>query len=69
LTEPAEKRFGAHGARSYLIGVSIDREFSMKTSLIGAAAIVAATALAAPAIAQAVISEPGYCAQIRKFKH
>ena len=34
----------------------------MKTVLISAAAVVA-TALASPALAQAVISEPGYCAQ------
>jgi hypothetical protein len=34
----------------------------MKIALIGAA-IVAATALVTPAMAQAVISEPGYCAQ------
>jgi hypothetical protein len=35
----------------------------MKIALIGVAAVVAATTLATPAMAQAVISEPGYCAQ------
>ena len=34
----------------------------MKFALIGAAAVVAA-AFATPALAQAVISDPGYCAQ------
>ena len=34
----------------------------MKLALIGAAA-VAAAALATPAMAQAVIEDPGYCAQ------
>jgi hypothetical protein len=34
----------------------------MKSALIGAAAI-AATAFASPALAQAVIEDPGYCAQ------
>jgi hypothetical protein len=35
----------------------------MKIALIGGAAVIAATALATPAMAQAVIYEPGYCAQ------
>ena len=35
----------------------------MKMALIGVAAVVSATALATPATAQAVIYEPGYCAQ------
>ena len=35
----------------------------MKIAWIGAAAFAAATALATPAMAQAVIYEPGYCAQ------
>ena len=34
----------------------------MKLALIGAAALAAAS-LATPALAQAVIEEPGYCAQ------
>jgi hypothetical protein len=34
----------------------------MKLALIGAAAVAAAT-FAAPAVAQAVIEDPGYCAQ------
>ena len=37
-------------------------ETRMKFALIGAAA-VAAAAFAAPAVAQQVISDPGYCAQ------
>ena len=35
----------------------------MKLALIGAAALVAAAASVTPALAQAVISDPGYCAQ------
>ena len=35
----------------------------MKMALIGATAFLAAAALATPAMAQAVIYEPGYCAQ------
>jgi hypothetical protein len=35
----------------------------MKLALIGAAAAVAATAFATPVLAQAVIEDPGYCAQ------
>ena len=38
------------------------KETKMKFALIGAAA-VAAAAFATPAMAQAVISDPGYCAQ------
>jgi hypothetical protein len=38
------------------------QETKMKIALIGAAA-VAAAAFATPAVAQAVISDPGYCAQ------
>jgi hypothetical protein len=38
------------------------KEISMKLALIGAAA-VAAVAFATPALAQAVIEDPGYCAQ------
>jgi hypothetical protein len=38
------------------------QEISMKFALIGAAA-VAAAAFATPALAQAVIEDPGYCAQ------
>ena len=37
-------------------------ETKMKFALIGAAAVIGA-AFATPALAQAVISEPGYCAQ------
>src|SRR5258708_40340942 len=39
-----------------------NQETKMKLALIGAAA-VAAAAFATPALAQAVISDPGYCAQ------
>jgi hypothetical protein len=39
-----------------------NQETKMKFALIGAAA-VAAAAFATPALAQAVISNPGYCAQ------
>jgi hypothetical protein len=39
-----------------------NKETRMKFALIGAAA-VAAAAFATPALAQAVISDPGYCAQ------
>jgi hypothetical protein len=39
-----------------------NQETKMKFALIGAAA-VAAAASATPALAQAVISDPGYCAQ------
>jgi hypothetical protein len=35
----------------------------MKLALIGAAAVAAAAAFATPALAQAVIKDPGYCAQ------
>jgi len=35
----------------------------MKSALFGAAAVAAAAAFTAPALAQAVISDPGYCAQ------
>jgi len=35
----------------------------MKFAWIGAAAAIAAAAFAAPALAQAVVEEPGYCAQ------
>ena len=35
----------------------------MKMALIGVAAVVSAAAVATPAMAQAVIYEPGYCAQ------
>jgi hypothetical protein len=35
----------------------------MKIALIGATAIIATAALGTPAMAQAVIYEPGYCAQ------
>ena len=38
------------------------KDNEMKFALIGAAAVVAATA-ATPALAQAVIEDPGYCAQ------
>jgi hypothetical protein len=38
------------------------QETSMKLALIGAAAVVAAASVT-PALAQAVISDPGYCAQ------
>jgi hypothetical protein len=39
-----------------------NQETEMKQALIGAAAVVAA-AFAAPALAQAVVEDPGYCAQ------
>jgi hypothetical protein len=39
-----------------------NQEIKMKLALIGAAA-VAAAAFATPALAQAVIEDPGYCAQ------
>jgi hypothetical protein len=39
-----------------------NQETEMKLALIGAAAVIAA-AFATPALAQAVIEDPGYCAQ------
>jgi hypothetical protein len=39
-----------------------NQETKMKLALIGAAAVVAAASVT-PALAQAVISDPGYCAQ------
>ena len=35
----------------------------MKPAILGTAAVISATVLAAPAMAQEVISNPGYCAQ------
>jgi hypothetical protein len=57
----AEKAVGGTGARCHLLPTR-NKETTMKSALIGAAA-VAAAAFATPALAQAVISEPGYCAQ------
>jgi hypothetical protein len=42
---------------------SSKQETTMKTALICSAVIATAAAFASPALAQAVISEPGYCAQ------
>jgi hypothetical protein len=61
LNEPAKKRIGATGDASPSIGDTI-QEAKMKFAWIGAAAIAAA-AFATPALAQAVIEDPGYCAQ------
>ena len=65
MNEQAEKRIGAMGGASPSTGHTIQhtiQETEMKFAWIGAAAIAAA-AFATPALAQAVISEPGYCAQ------
>src|SRR5271168_523335 len=43
-------------------GMTMFKEIKMKFALIGAAALAAA-AFATPALARAVISDPGYCAQ------
>src|SRR4051812_21140461 len=44
------------------LGATNTQETKMKLALIGAAA-VAATAFATPVLAQAVVEDPGYCAQ------
>jgi hypothetical protein len=56
------KVIGATAAYSNLVLMTIFQETKMKFALIGAAALVAA-ASATPALAQAAISDPGYCAQ------
>jgi hypothetical protein len=61
LKEPTQKIVGGTGTRSHLFRDEV-KETKMKFALIGAAAIAAA-AFATPALAQAVISDPGYCAQ------
>ena len=48
--------------RSYMLFINPIRRTKMKLTLIAAAAITMA-ACGGPALAQAVISDPGYCAQ------
>jgi hypothetical protein len=66
LKERANKRTGEWKARSHVLlhraGDQNDPREQDEIRLIGAAAF-AAVAFATPALAQAVIEEPGYCAQ------
>src|SRR4051812_10875725 len=52
------------GPRSYFLFILSggDKEIKMKFALIGAAALVTVASVT-PALAQAVIEDPGYCAQ------
>jgi hypothetical protein len=70
---PGRKRFlkenllAEHNSRSdaashHLTAIPSNQETKMKSALMGAAAIAAA-AFATPVLAQAVIEDPGYCAQ------
>jgi hypothetical protein len=53
---------GCTGARSHVMRGHLIQEAKMKLALIGLAALLTA-ATVTPALAQAVISDPGYCAQ------
>jgi hypothetical protein len=60
--EGANQKVIGETNRAFLSLPCTVQEISMKFALIGAAA-VAAAAFATPALAQAVIEDPGYCAQ------
>jgi hypothetical protein len=62
LKEPTESSLAQRTGITILHVATILKETKMKFALIGAAALAAA-AFATPALAQAVISDPGYCAQ------